>query len=302
MKFHGILLGICLALLPVASIGAQEGTKPSDSPPAQPDSTGTGGPVSPPTAPERTDEKQAVQTVASDPDLERLLKDPEFQLTSIRALESEVTGLRGTLQGLVTEGGMGVELLDDVDALEIQLRELGVTDERAEQIQSLSNEVSALRARLRLMELRAPTETNLVVEPKEGLDPLKDLTVDETEVLLKKLLAERGGEAANEKKRRSLYPSREAILAFKQGDLEGVIEVLSGFGLHEIQLDALYVYGCALIETRRFADARKVFERVRSFEQRATLKICAERQLTRMDHLQNGVIGPDPLRREGLDK
>ena len=228
------------------------------------------------------------------PDLSKLLDQPEMALTAIGALESEVAALRGTLGGLVSTGEMGVELLQSVagGAAE-QLKDLGVSDERAEAVRSLSNDVRALRARLRLMDLRAPTNTKVLVkDPNQGFDPLQDQATTEAEALAARLSEQRGSGISSARRQRSLYPSREALLAFKKGDYKQVVETLSPFELHEIEVEALYAFGCALVSERDFERARQVFKRVMSFDERQTFKQSSERQLSRMAYLENGIVGP----------
>ncbi|MFH0945509.1 MAG: hypothetical protein V2A76_09965 [Planctomycetota bacterium] len=229
----------------------------------------------------------------SAPNLEKLLEDPEMHIAAAEALEAEVAKLRETLGSLVSEGEMGVELLQEVEGPEQHLRELGVSEERAEAIRIISNEVRALRAKLRLIELRSPEDTKLLEkDPLASFDPLEDQATHEAEELAARLAEQRGSKSKSSRQQRSLYPSREALLAFKQGDYGGVIEILKTFEPREIEVDALYAYGCALVEIRNFETARQVFERVKGFTDRKALSESAGYQLTRMQHLEHGIVGP----------
>jgi hypothetical protein len=226
-------------------------------------------------------------------DLARLLEDPEMQLTAISALEAEVESLRKTLGSLVSTGEMGVDLLAEVSGPAEQLRTLGVSEERTEAVRLLSNDVSALRARLRLLDLRAPADTKVLAKDSNGgFDPLEDQATAEAEALAIRYSEERSSGAPSPRRQRSLYPNREALLAFRQGEYRQVVETLEPFELYEIQVDALYAFGCALIGERDFERARKVFERVKSFDDRQTLRESSERQLDRIAHLENGIVGP----------
>lgn len=228
-----------------------------------------------------------------DLNVESLLEDPAMHVAASEALEAEVSKLRKTLGGLVSDGDMGVELLQEDEGPEKQLQDLGVSAERAAAISVVSNEVRALRAKLKLIELRAPVDTKLLQkDPNKGFDPLEDQATQEAEELATRLAEQRGGKVKSVRQQRSLYPSREALLAFKQGDYNGVIEILKLFELREIQADALYAYGCALVEVRDFPTGRQVFERVKSFSSRKALCESAEYQLKRMKHLEYGVVGP----------
>lgn len=235
------------------------------------------------------------------PDLATILEDPQLQLKAIEVLENEVGGLRLVLDGMIEPESRESEVLRVVAGLEEDLQQLGVTPDRADQVRRLSNDVLALRARLRLLELRAPT-----IQPRDdGFRPVLELDVADPEAAAADLRARAEAEelpalvtAAGGEPGRSRLPSREAVLAFRAGDLDAVLRILDGLDPTRIAPDALYAQGCALIARGDFDRARPLFERVRSYADRVTLCEAAGHQLTRMERLRAGIVDAAPARAE----
>ncbi len=253
------------------------------------------------TAPEAPAAPESAPALA----LEGLLDHPEAHLPAIVALEAEVAALYQTLEGLVSaEEGGAARLLDAAPAGDVSLQDIGVSDRRAAQIEVLADEVSALRAKLRLLELRAPS----LNDPNEGLRDIAEVVASASAEAEPPPDAEpapgaaaasaAGAPAAPPAPGQPCDPSREALLAFKQGDLDGVIRILAGREPHDLAPEALYVLGCALIEKRDFAGARLSLLRVQETGERRALSESARRQIERMDRLQSGAVGARPQARE----
>ncbi|MBI4880494.1 MAG: hypothetical protein HY812_12670 [Planctomycetes bacterium] len=270
--------------------------------------------AAPPAAPESAPESSAASGAqaggaAPAPQLENLLEHPEAHLPAIVALEAEVAALYQTLDGLVSaEEGGAAQFLQERQGDEVGLRDIGVSEKRAAQIEVLADEVSGLRAKLRLLELRAPS----LNDPNEGLRDVAELVASEGAETAPGLdlepapgaQAEQGSAAGQEAAPREQEnwlpsdPAHEALLAFRQGDMDGVIRLLGGREPRGIAPDALYVLGCALIEKRDYAAARQALLCVQEVGERRALSESARRQLERMERVQSGVVGARPQARE----
>jgi TolA-binding protein len=243
--------------------------------------------------------------------LEDVLRSAGAQFASMDVLENEVTSLQKMLDQLVLGGPESPDKLLEVTGVERELETLGVTAGRAAQISDMSDEVRALRARLQLLNLRAAsvTTTDETFKPIEQMQPYDPRAVEgETaageETAQEEPAAEPDAAAAAEaaaqaERTPSPDPDREAVLAFRQGDMLGVLDILEGYRADDLAPDTMFVLGSALVTVDRLTDARAVFEMLRARTERSTLARAATRQIERIDHLMNGIVSLPPALERG---
>ncbi len=207
--------------------------------------------------------------------------DPRLHEAVVSVLEKQVEDLKRTANALATRDAESMQILDAIEGVDDELEALGVSSDRATQVRQLSHEVRSLRARLQLMELRAPTidpsaKSSVLSAPQnEVLHPPTRVEIPRMEL-----------------QGRSRFPSREAVIAFQDGEIDVVIGTIEGLNLGRVTPEALYAYGSALLERGRFDEARDVFGRFERINDRPTLKEGVARQLERMERLAAGFYTP----------
>lgn len=263
------------------------------------------GPVSPVRPPAVRQDPSAVEADVV-PDVAEIL-DQQFVGTSTTdAMENDVDRLRRTLDALVGEGDAASEILSHLEEDDTDLEGLGISPERAESIRALSNDVNSLRAQLQLLYMQGRSQSS----PDEELRDVKELLAEvakSTESSAPKPEAAPTpvtGAATDAKAgaRKSRFPQKEALLAFRAGDDEAVVQLLAPLDRARLKPEVLYAFGCALVNRRELAEARVVLSLITEYEKRSSLRFATERQLQRIEHLKNGIVSLDPLLKEGRDQ
>ena len=273
----------------------------------------TPAPATPPEEAAKVDPRVAAKTATSDRgtqapaevDVASILGQEILDVTTTSAMENEVETLRKTLDALVGEGDATAKILNHLDGNASDLEGLGVSPERAEQIRSLSNDVRSLRAKLQLMHYEGrsgPSADELRdIAELDDEDPVVAPTPELTTVTGDAIEESASPDDASEE-RRSLFPEKEALLAFHAGDDATVVSIFSGLNVARLPPQAQYAYGCALVNRRDFVEARVVFGLMEALEERPSLRDAASRQLVRIAHLENGIVSLHPLLKEGIKR
>jgi hypothetical protein len=217
------------------------------------------------------------------PLLEATLGEGNAELSALDVLDRDVERLRRTLESLVGKGQDTRSSLEDIPNFDAELEGVGIASDLASEIRDLYPEVQSLRGELMLLDLRTKRSTaefhavgSEVAPPEAPPTP---------EPLARPLP-------------RSPFPEIEALLHFRAGDREATQAILGVLPSGELRPETRFALGSSLVAARRFEEARDVLAPLVEDEGRATLAAAARRQLVRMDMIESGVVGLDPLLRD----
>lgn len=203
-----------------------------------------------------------------------------------QALDEDVVQLRETLEAMIGQGEDTQKSLEGVPGFDDDLERIGIAREIADEIRDLYPQVQSLRGKLMLLDAQTGT-SGADFKPVQAASPEPDASgVDSRAVATPAPLGPRP---------RSAQPKVEATLCFHAGDVDGALQILTKLPAGELGPREVFVLGSCFVAKRRFAEARKALAPLIDDDRNPTLQEAARRQVSRMNLIEAGLVGLDPL-------
>ncbi len=210
---------------------------------------------------------------------------------TLKVFELEVERLRRTADGLSSGGEHGAAIVAAAEGRAEDLDLLGLDASHVGELRGLMNEVAMLRARRHLLNVQSATSIEDSASPLDKVEKaLTPPVVEHTPI---------ASAPAPAPKRLAKVPTkdvaREAELLFRAGQHQEVVRLLSGEALQSMSSRTSYILGAALVAAKRRDEAKAAFERAATDASAPVIADAARRQIELLEHVHEGVVGPDPL-------
>lgn len=210
---------------------------------------------------------------------------------AFETLDVDVTQLRETLEAMIGNGPDDTKpTLLRVAGFEDELERIGIASEIADEIRALYPQVQALRGELLMRDLQTgQLRSDFTPVSTTSAAPSESTSTGDGTTHESKLAPVLGPRP------RTNQPKYEAELCFHAGDIDGALQILSRLPAGEFSPRETFIHGSCLVAKRRFAEARQLLDVLAADDRSPTLAEAARRQLSRMNLIEAGLVGIDPL-------
>ncbi len=233
------------------------------------------------------------QTPLSDQEMKALLRDvlggADSDVSALDVLEKQVLQERLELNALIGQGPDAKSLLDKIPGFNDELEKIGIPADIAEQIRNLSAKVIELHGEKSLRDWTKYEEIGKKSEP-EGFKSITDPSAT----------AEAAPPPPKTRPRSSL-PKLEAALLFQSGNADEALEILSKLPEGDLAAQDRFILGSCLVAKRQFEQAAAVLKPLAESKDSDMLAQAAKRQLKRMEMIEAGLVGLDPLEKARVE-